>query len=90
MDIEKIDIEDLRQTVKRIGITMTNKKMLPPRKFIGHAVLNSVEETFEFEVPARADEEEVYAEMVDSFWESGLVDVWCEEVEKEDGNKSGN
>ena len=82
MDIKDIDIEDLRQAVKQAGITMTSKKYLPSRRFIGHAVLNGVEYTFEFEVPPRADEEDVESAMVEAFFESGLVDIWCEEVEK--------
>lgn len=82
MDFNDIDIDDLRQAVKQAGITMTGKNVLPSRQFIGHAVLNGIEDTFEFEVSARAESEEIFSEMVDAFWESGIVDVWCEEVKK--------
>lgn len=57
-------------------------RFLPPRQFIGHAVLNGVEDTFQFEVSPRADEEDVESAMLEAFFESGLVDIWCEEVKE--------
>ncbi|MGN0599295.1 MAG: hypothetical protein ACI4JK_05310 [Oscillospiraceae bacterium] len=54
----------------------------PTKHYIGHAVMTGVEETFEFDAPTHFDKDEIESEMVDAFWESGLVDVWYEECEE--------
>lgn len=57
-------------------------KITPTKTFIGIAEMNGIKDTFEFECPETADEDEIFSEMVNSFWESGIVNLWCEEKKK--------
>lgn len=53
------------------------------KSYVGYARISSGDpEEFYFEVEDGADEEQISNEMVDAMWESGVVDVWYEEIKE--------
>jgi hypothetical protein len=50
------------------------------KHYVGHAKISaSDDEEFYFEAPDDATEDQISELMVESMWESGVVDVWYEE-----------
>lgn len=48
--------------------------------YVGHAKISAGDdEEFYFEAPDDATEDQISELMVESMWESGIVDVWYEE-----------